>query len=215
MFDQHMTKTQGKRSVTGTSMNDLHCLLSTVQRVMYLDYLCRPNTQREVYSTAVMPLHVIIGLWWPYCICSTARRYLRRDCALVQYCLLERPKVLIAHSKAMAGTVRSVMFNVETELDVANGARGTVFQVLLHEDEVISANERRVRLQHMPCCILIKLDRTRVPTLPGLPPGVVPFVPTTKSVHISVEGRLGRIQRTVHRTQFAITLAYVLTDYRS
>lgn len=90
-----------------------------------------------------------------------------------------------------------------------------MYQILPHDEEVIPANERRVRLQFMPRCILIRLDRTRVPTLPGLPPGVVPFVPTMKSFQITVPGKSGTVQRTVRRTQFPITLAYAFTDYRS
>ncbi|VDC07039.1 unnamed protein product [Peniophora sp. CBMAI 1063] len=108
-----------------------------------------------------------------------------------------------------------VTFNVETELDLANGARGTVYKILLHEEEVVAPNARRVRLQYMPRCILIQLDRTRVPPLPGLPPGVVPFVPARRSFQISINGRHGTVHRTVHRSQFPMTLAYAFTDYRS
>lgn len=108
-----------------------------------------------------------------------------------------------------------VMLNLEAELDLANGARGPVHQILLHKDEVIPPNERRVRLKYMPRCILICLDRARVPTLLGLSPGVVLFVPATKTFQISVAGRLGTAHRTVQRTQFPITLAYAFTDYQS
>ncbi|EIM80931.1 uncharacterized protein STEHIDRAFT_32714, partial [Stereum hirsutum FP-91666 SS1] len=54
-----------------------------------------------------------------------------------------------------------VTTNVETDLDIANGARGTVVGVVLHQGETGVASGDTVTLQHMPAYILVRLDRTR------------------------------------------------------
>jgi len=66
--------------------------------------------------------------------------------------------------------------NVETDLDITNGAQGTVTSIVLHPDEPsISARETgHVELQNLPLYILVKLDQTRVTQLAGLDECVIP-----------------------------------------
>lgn len=61
-----------------------------------------------------------------------------------------------------------------TGLDITNGARGTIVDVILDEDEPEYGDEPTVVLHYMPACILVELDRTRATQLAGLPPNVIP-----------------------------------------
>ncbi|EIM85734.1 uncharacterized protein STEHIDRAFT_27417, partial [Stereum hirsutum FP-91666 SS1] len=54
-----------------------------------------------------------------------------------------------------------VTTNVETDLDITNGARGTVVGIVLHEAEPPIGDGDVIHLQHQPAYILVKLDRTR------------------------------------------------------
>jgi len=67
-----------------------------------------------------------------------------------------------------------VTLNVETDLDVANGARGEITGIILHRDEPPLPDASVVELAKPPAAVLVKLNRTRMETLPGLEPGVIP-----------------------------------------
>ncbi|CCO35593.1 DNA repair and recombination protein pif1,mitochondrial [Rhizoctonia solani AG-1 IB] len=114
-----------------------------------------------------------------------------------------------------------VTLNIETDLDIANGARGTICDIVLSPSEPpIDPDEPVVTLREPPAYILVQLDRTRALELPGLQKGVVPIVPATKSYRISIPvlqptGEVKVISRTVRRQQLPITPAYAFTDYRS
>lgn len=87
-----------------------------------------------------------------------------------------------------------VTSNIETDLDVANGARGEVVDIILHPEEPAMGQEGVVHLRHLPLCVLVRLERTRATQLPGLEPGVIPVF---------------------RRRQFPLTGAYAFTDYRA
>ena len=59
--------------------------------------------------------------------------------------------------------------NVETDLDITNGARGTIVGIILHPDEpmISNAEAQTVKLQRLPIYMLAKLDRTRATQLAG------------------------------------------------
>ena len=107
--------------------------------------------------------------------------------------------------------------NIETDLDVTNGARGEVVDIILHPDEPpISDSDPIVHLQHLPAYLLVKLSRTRASRLAGLDDAVIPVEVATTSMKISIQVRGGKtVERTVRRRQFPITPAYAFTDYRS
>lgn len=107
--------------------------------------------------------------------------------------------------------------NVKTDLDITNGARSFIVQIILHPDEPpLSPSSDSVRLKLMPLYILVKLCRTRTSQLPGLDPSVIPVVPTTKSYSIRYATREGvNVTRRVRRQQYPMTCAYAFTDYRS
>ena len=56
--------------------------------------------------------------------------------------------------------------NVETDLDITNGARGTIF--LSPDEPVILQLHTTIKLQHVPLYVLVKLSRTRATQLEGL-----------------------------------------------
>lgn len=66
-------------------------------------------------------------------------------------------------------------------------------------------------LHYPPAYILVRLNRTKIETLHGLPPQVIPITPLTKTFNIQTAGQ----SMTVTRTQLPITPAYAFTDYRS
>lgn len=108
--------------------------------------------------------------------------------------------------------------NVETDLDITNGARGTVVDIWLNPDEpAFTGKQPLIKLKYLPVCILVKLDRTRATRLKDLEESVIPVEPATKpyriTCHTAGEGTL--VTRTVRRRQFPMTAAYAFTDYRS
>ena len=107
--------------------------------------------------------------------------------------------------------------NVVTDLDITNGARGTIVDIWLHPDEPpICDLKPTIELKYLPPCVLVKLDHTRTSQLTGLEERVIPVEPATQPYRISCQGSEGNtITRTVRRRQFPMTAAYAFTDYRS
>ena len=73
-----------------------------------------------------------------------------------------------------------VALNIETELSLANGVRGTLYQIILCDDEAILEGQCRIFFQRMQQCNLVRSGRTCVPNLAGLLPTVVLFLPTLR-----------------------------------
>jgi len=73
-----------------------------------------------------------------------------------------------------------VTLNIQTDLDVANGVRGTVEGIILDERERLSSlkDSHTINLRYPPRYVLVKLDRTKAPTLEGLPTNVIPIEPS-------------------------------------
>ncbi|PSS32204.1 hypothetical protein PHLCEN_2v2028 [Hermanssonia centrifuga] len=106
--------------------------------------------------------------------------------------------------------------NLETDLDLTNGARGEVVGITLDSDEPPTSATSVVHLKKLPAFILVKMARTRASQLAGLPAAVVPVETVTTTFSIKLFTREGKsFQRTVHRRQFPVTPAYAFTDYRS
>ena len=80
-----------------------------------------------------------------------------------------------------------VMDNIETDLDVTNGARGKIVNIILHPDEPpIDENEPVVYLQYIPAYIFIKLSHTRASRLEGLEDVVILVEAASTSMKISI-----------------------------
>jgi hypothetical protein len=82
-----------------------------------------------------------------------------------------------------------VTANVETEIDIANGSRGIVEDIVVHSDE---ANTQEVglefRLKRPPACVLVRLERTQAQQLTGLEKGFIPIVPKRESFPLKIPG---------------------------
>ena len=101
--------------------------------------------------------------------------------------------------------------NLQTDLDITNGARGVITDIILNQNEPPLEDGSTVRLKLLPECVLVKLSRTRAAALPHLEEGVIPIQRITCHMQIKVNGK----SRTVARTQFPITGADSFTDYRA
>jgi len=101
--------------------------------------------------------------------------------------------------------------NLQTDLDITNGARGIIIDIILNPDEPPLDEGSVVKLKYLPECVLVKLSRTRAAALPNLEEGVIPIQRVSTRTQIRVRGK----SRTVTHTQFPITGAYAFTDYRA
>ena len=105
-----------------------------------------------------------------------------------------------------------VTLNVSTDLDVANGARGEIIDIVLDEREgPFTGNEKIIILKHPPAYVLVRLLHSKASCLQGLPRNVIPLLPACKSFSI-IAGPHER--KRIRRSQLPLTAAYALTDYR-
>ena len=83
--------------------------------------------------------------------------------------------------------------NIETDLDITNGAQGEIVDIVLHPDEPsFDKSQSRVYLKHLPCYILVKLVRTRATQLNGLGKDVIPIEPASTTYRIKTTTRDGK-----------------------
>jgi len=113
--------------------------------------------------------------------------------------------------KLAIGMKVMVTSNIATDLDITNGARGSVVDIILSAEEPPLGDVCVVELKHLPQCVLVKLNRTRAARLDTLDDGVIPIFPAKSSMQITLK----RKTKTVTRFQYPITAAYCFTDYRS
>ena len=116
------------------------------------------------------------------------------------------------------GMKAMVTFNVDTEADLTNGARGTIVEIVLDPvDEGAHTKQGIVRLQKLPIYVLVKLEHSILKAIGNLEAGVIPVEPAQKTFSITCKGPSTSKQKsvTVKRRQLPITSAYSFTDYRS
>jgi hypothetical protein len=128
-----------------------------------------------------------------------------------------RRKDLPQEVRIAIGAKVLVTQNIDIDLDLTNGARGEIVDIILHPNEpLISSSSTEIHLQYLPSYILVKMGRTRASRLQGLDDKVIPIEPVSQSISISLLNTNNQtIKRTVQRRQFPMTLGYALTDYRS
>ena len=80
-----------------------------------------------------------------------------------------------------------VTFNVAMDLDLANGARGHIVDIVLNEREE-APNERThyMRLRYPPLYVLVSMNRTKANALEGLEAGVLPVAPLTRTFVVTM-----------------------------
>lgn len=110
--------------------------------------------------------------------------------------------------------------NVQTNLDVANGAQGTIVDIVLPNESPFYPNVSVATLTLFTFYILVEILRTRASTLLGLHPGVPPIMPASKNycIMINIEeqgGQLTQVTQTACCLQLPIMPAFAFTDYRS
>ena len=109
-----------------------------------------------------------------------------------------------------------VTVNLETDLDMTNGARVSIVGIMLNPKGPPLPNTPIVRLKFLPSYILVKMDRTQTSQLRGWAEGVIPITPVIQYYRIQVKNAPGKyVTKNVRCLQFAMTGAYSFTDYRS
>jgi len=105
-----------------------------------------------------------------------------------------------------------ITFNIQTDLDIANGSRGEIVAIVLQaEDEGIAKETTIAKLSRVPAYVLVKMDKTKVPPLQGLPENVVPLTPLERRFTV-IDGQQ---KKTVTRKQLPLTPSYAFTNYHS
>jgi hypothetical protein len=101
-------------------------------------------------------------------------------------------------------------------LDLTNGSRGEIVDIILHPEEPPIGNNPIVILKYIPLYVLVKLERTRASTLEGLQDGVIPIEPVTSTFRVKMTSDEGKTSyQTIRRKQFPIAAGYAFTDYRA
>ena len=76
--------------------------------------------------------------------------------------------------------------NIVTDLDITNGARGEIIDIILHPDEPTLHSGSIIHLRHLPICILVKLTQTRASILNNLDKHVVPIELLSTTIQIDL-----------------------------
>ncbi|KAJ3559149.1 hypothetical protein NM688_g520 [Phlebia brevispora] len=108
--------------------------------------------------------------------------------------------------------------NLQTDLDITNGARGTIVDIVLDPREPPIGDANEVHLQYLPAYILVKMRKTRASCLEDLDEGVIPLQPIDMTMRIKIRSRDHNhsvLTRTVHRRQYVLVAVYAYTDYRA
>src|SRR5215472_16434227 len=102
--------------------------------------------------------------------------------------------------------------NLMTDLDISNGARREIVDMILHPDEPPIPNAPIVKLKYLPAYLLVRLERTRASRLDGLDTGVIPIEVSTTKYRIQIDKSM---TKTVLRKQYPLAAAYAYTDYKA
>ncbi|KIN98995.1 hypothetical protein M404DRAFT_156256 [Pisolithus tinctorius Marx 270] len=96
---------------------------------------------------------------------------------------------------------------------MANGARGHIVDIVLDPRECVQPSpSHQIVLQYPPAFVLLEMKHTKAGSLPGLPSGVLPVTPLSRTFTITMTSGS---KCTVTRIQLPITPAFAFTDYRA
>ena len=79
-----------------------------------------------------------------------------------------------------------VTSNIETDLDITNGACGEIVDIILHPDEPTLEDGLVVKLKYLPAYVLVRLMCTWASQLEGLDEGIIPVEVATQNFQIKV-----------------------------
>nr|GAT44847.1 predicted protein [Mycena chlorophos] len=119
------------------------------------------------------------------------------------------------HVEISVGMRAMVLWNIATEADLANGARGRITDIRLDSREplpLVRTAQNQLRLQYPPAMIVVKLDHFTFPPFRHFAEGELPVLPTTGSFAIHTQDGT---RHTIKRRQYALTAGYAFTDYKS
>lgn len=149
--------------------------------------------------------------------CRGAPAKMYEKCALLAG--KKKKKDLLPHELELAiGCKVLITNNVETDLDLTNGARGEVADIILNSDEPpFDPLAPIVRLKYAPLCVLVKVARTKADQLDGLDAGVIPIELAEKNYTIKIRNSESGTEttRSIKRRQLPLVLAYAFTDYKA
>ena len=125
-------------------------------------------------------------------------------------------KDLPAQIEMAVGMKVLVTNNLETDLNITNGAWGEIVNIILHPDESPTGEGPIVNLKYLPSYLLVKLSCTHASQLAGLDEAVILVEPTMITTRISLPVHNSKVVTcTVWHQQYLITAAYMFTDYHS
>lgn len=64
--------------------------------------------------------------------------------------------------------------NIETDLNITNGAHSEIVDIILHPNELALEDRLVVKLKYLPSYVLVKLMCTWASQLEGLDEGIIP-----------------------------------------
>jgi hypothetical protein len=123
---------------------------------------------------------------------------------------MDQTEHLPAYVYLSLGMKVMVTCNIATTVNLANGSRGTIVDIILdpRESQLVTTNNT-VHLRFPPALVVLQLDFTEFPIVPGLRQGEAPLFPITKKF------KIGKPSVSVQRRQLALTPAYAFTDFKS
>ncbi|KAJ7692075.1 hypothetical protein B0H17DRAFT_1133340 [Mycena rosella] len=213
-------------------MDKLHKLLITDRRCDVPDFTTDPwrnailvtprHGARVLWNSAAMRRHCTETGHRLY-VCSAEDGAGRSEVPLTM-----EERVLVAGMKARdtnklterlelaIGMRAMVLMNISTEGDLENGTRGVVVDIKLDPRESVELEQDPDNgafiLKYPPAVILFKPDHCSFPPFEGLPPGVLPILPSRTTFTIT---KTSGKTRQITRHQFALTPGYAFTDYKS
>ena len=102
-----------------------------------------------------------------------------------------------------------VTFNIETDLDIVNEAKGETIKIVLDENESnYSPTQSFIQLKYPPMYMPISMKSSKVSSLEGLEQNIIPLMPMEHTFLITQ----GSQSRTVVHKQLPFTAAYTFTD---
>ena len=104
-----------------------------------------------------------------------------------------------------------ILTNVAPSAGVANGTCGTIFDIILNPREPCHAILMHFcPLLYPPSTILFSPLDPSLLHFQGLPPGIVPLFPLTKTFRVGTDPG-----RTIKQIQYSLTPTYAFTDHKS
>lgn len=120
---------------------------------------------------------------------------------------------LPSRTSVAIGMKAMVTWNISTDADLANGARGEIVDIVLDpREDPSTTREAKVSLKYPPAMILFKPVNKVVIKFPGLSEGLIPLFPTESTFTIELPSGS---KTTITRRQLALTASYSFTDYRA